>query len=60
MSKNEEKHVHVAFNPFGIILSITMRSLYCQKNILKGPNEFIKNTEQADDVGISDGSSPKK
>ena len=60
MSKNEEKHVHFAFNPFGIILSITMRSLYCQKNISKGPNKFIKNTEQADDVGISDGSSPKK
>ena len=63
MAKNEEKHVHdVALLP-----SIHLEQSFYHyevtllpKNIFKGPNKFIKNTEQADDVGISDGSSPKK
>ena len=63
MAKNEEimfMMLHCCLQPIWNNPSITMRSLYCQKNIFKGPNKFIKNTEQADDVGISDGSSPKK
>ena len=52
--------LHCCLQPIWNNPSITMRSLYCQKIFSKGPNKFIKNTEQADDVGISDGSSPKK
>ena len=58
MAKNEEKHVHdVALLP-----SIHLEQSFYHyevtllpKNIFKGPNKFIKNTEQADDVGINGG-----
>ena len=60
MKKNMFMMLHCCLQPIWNNPSITMRSLYCQKIFSKGPNKFIKNTEQADDVGISDGSSPKK